>query len=100
VAWVDTMMGAGFASTHYVDITAHFAGKVAAIGAHRSQKPERFVEMMTQHNGFRATQANALPGSFAEAFRFDPVYPFVYIRAALPPPPPLRSVTDRHGMKD
>jgi LmbE family N-acetylglucosaminyl deacetylase len=95
VAYADTMMGVGFVPTHYVDITVHFAAKTAAILAHASQEPERFVDMARQHNGFRAGQANAPAESFAEAFRFEPVYPFVDIRALLPPAPTVRPVTNR-----
>jgi LmbE family N-acetylglucosaminyl deacetylase len=99
VAYADTMMGVGFAPTHYVDITAEFAGKCAAILRHESQQPQRFVEMMTQHNAFRAAQANAPAGGKAEAFRFEPVYPFVDIRGLLPPAPPVRALTDRRTGK-
>lgn len=99
VAWVDTMMGVGFAPTHYVDVTAHFAQKAAAIGAHVSQQPERFVGMVIQHNGFRAAQANGVAGSYAEAFRFEPMFPFVDIRELLPAAPAIRPVTDRRGAR-
>jgi LmbE family N-acetylglucosaminyl deacetylase len=99
VAYADTMMGVGFVPTHYVDITAHFAIKSNAIMAHASQQPERFAAMMVRHNGFRAAQANAPEDCYAEAFRFEPIYPFVDIRALLPAPPELRSVVDRRGMR-
>lgn len=97
VAYADTMMGVGFSPTHYVDVTAQFAGKTKAILAHTSQQPERFVAMMTQHNAFRAAQANGKPGSYAETFRFEPVFPFVDIRELLPPAPVIRAVVDRRG---
>ena len=88
VLYADTLLGNGFAPTLYVDITAHFDAKRAAIRAHVSQRPERFVSACETWNRFRALQCNA-PDSFAEAFRFEPHYPFADVRALLPPPPPL-----------
>ena len=97
VLWADTMMGAGFAPTHYVEITAHIEAKVEAIRAHVSQDPERLVTMSLDLSRHRAAQANGAPGSHAEAFRFEPVYPFVDIRDLLPPAPPVRPVGDRRN---
>ncbi len=94
VAWVDTMMGTGFMPTHLVDTTAHVAAKAAAIRAHTSQDPERFVAMAEKLAGFRAAQANH-PTGYAEAFRFEPSYPFMDIRDLLPPAPAVRPVGDR-----
>ena len=94
VLWADTFMGAGFMPTHVVDISAHFETKCTAIRAHASQDPERFVASAKQLNGFRAAQANA-PGGFAEAWRFEPSYPFVDIRDLLPAAPPVRPVHNR-----
>lgn len=91
----DTLGGVGFVPTHYVDVTAQFARKEMAIRAHRSQDPERFVAATRTLNGFRAGQANAGPDAFAEAYRFEPVFPFVDIRELLPPAPPVRPVADR-----
>jgi N-acetylglucosamine malate deacetylase 1 len=91
----DTLAGVGFAPTHYVDVTAHFERKAAAIRAHRSQAPERFVVAARRLNGFRAGQANAGGDAFAEAYRFEPVFPFVDIRDLLPPAPPVSPVADR-----
>lgn len=95
VLWADNMQGAGFAPTHYVDITGHFATKVEAIRAHVSQDPERFVIAAERLNAFRASQANGWPPCYAEAFRFEPSFPFVDIRELLPPAPVLRPVSDR-----
>lgn len=86
VLYADTLMGNGFAPTLYVDVTAHFDAKCAAIRAHRSQRPERFVSACQTWNRFRALQCNA-PESYVEAFRFEPHYPFADVRALLPPPP-------------
>ncbi len=98
VLWADTMMGVGFAPTHYVDITAPFAEKARAILAHSSQDPERFVSMVERWNGFRGAQANST--GYAEAFRFEPSYPFVDIRDLLPPAPLVRGVKDRAIAQD
>lgn len=94
VVWADTLMGTGFVPTHLVDISSHFDAKCVAIRAHASQDPERFVAMAERLNGFRSAQANA-PSGYAEAFRFEPSYPFMDIRDLLPPPPPVRPVSDR-----
>ncbi len=95
VVWADTMMGVGFAPNIYVDVTDHFAEKCRALRAHSSQDPERFVAMLERWNGFRAAQANAT--GYAEAFRFEPTYPFVDVRGLLPPGPGARPVKDRRG---
>ena len=95
VLWADTLRGAGFAPTHYVDITAHAALKETAIREHVSQEPERFVAWAQQLAAFRAGEANGPKGSAAEAYRFEPQFPFVDIRDLLPPAPPVRPVHDR-----
>jgi LmbE family N-acetylglucosaminyl deacetylase len=95
VLWADTMQGVGFAPTHYIDTSAHLALKAAAIREHASQDPERFVAHSEQLAAFRASQTNAAPGSAAEAYRFEPVFPFADIRDLLPPAPPVRPVGDR-----
>lgn len=97
VLWVDTMHGVGFSPTHYVETTAHIEQKAVAIRAHVSQKPERFVVKSRELAAFRAAQANALEGTFCEAYRFEPSFPFVDIRELLPPPPKVRPVGDRRN---
>jgi len=87
VVFADTLMGTGFEPAIWVDVTAHMGLKHRAIRCHASQRPERFVAATETWNRFRALQANA-PDSYAEAFRFEPVYPFADIRALLPPAPP------------
>jgi len=99
VLWADTIMGVGFQPTHYIDTTAHTVLKAAAIREHASQDPERFITMAGQLAAFRAAQTNAAPGSAAEAYRFEPVYPFADIRDLLPPAPPVRPVGDRSRAK-
>ncbi|BCG84100.1 LmbE family protein [Mesorhizobium sp. 113-3-9] len=93
VLHADTMGGTGFAPTHYVDVSAYRDIKTQAIRAHRSQRPEQYVDRARIQNEFRAGQCNGLPGSLAEAFRFEPTFPFADIRALLPPAPPVRPVT-------
>ncbi|MBZ9676444.1 PIG-L deacetylase family protein [Mesorhizobium sp. ES1-1] len=92
VLHADTMGGTGFAPTHYVDISAHADIKAAAIRMHQSQDPERFVDIARTQNEFRAGQCNGVQGSLAEAFRFEPTFPFADVRALLPPAPPIRTV--------
>jgi len=96
VLHADTLGGVGFLPTHYVDISAHFPDKAAAIRAHVSQDPERFVAAAAVLNAFRASQCNAPEGAFAEAYRFEPVFPFADIRGLLPPAPRVRPVHDRN----
>ncbi|RUV48663.1 PIG-L family deacetylase [Mesorhizobium sp. M5C.F.Ca.IN.020.29.1.1] len=93
VLHADTLGGTGFSPTHYVDISGHFELKAMAIRAHQSQDPERFVDAARTQNAFRAGQCNGTAGSFAEAFRFEPIFPFADIRALLPPAPVIRPVT-------
>jgi LmbE family N-acetylglucosaminyl deacetylase len=97
VLWADTLQGTGFAPTHYIETTTHIELKARAIRAHVSQQPERFVAMSQQLAAFRASQANALPGSYAEAYRFEPSFPFVDVRELLPPAPKVRPVDDRRN---
>lgn len=95
VLFMDTMNGTGFVPTHWVDVTAHWPAKTAAILAHTSQNPDRFVAMATRQAAFRAGECNGAPEARAEAFRFEPRFPFADIRAVLPPAPPLRPVGAR-----
>lgn len=94
VVFADTLLGVGFEPTLYVDITAHRDMKVDAIRMHASQEPGRFVEATEVWNRFRALQCNAGPGH-AEAFRFEPVYPFADIRELMPPAPGVKPLAAR-----
>ncbi|SFZ85835.1 N-acetylglucosaminyl deacetylase, LmbE family [Devosia enhydra] len=96
VIHADNLRGVGFAPTHYVDITAHAEMKARAIRAHASQDPERFVVATGLLNRFRAAQANGGETEQAEAYRFEPIFPFVDIRALLPPAPQVRPVRNRN----
>jgi N-acetylglucosamine malate deacetylase 1 len=95
VLYMDTMNGTGFVPTHWVDVTPHWFAKETAIRAHATQDPERFVLGANRQAGFRAGECNAPPTHRAEAFRFEPRFPFADIRALIPPAPPLRPVGDR-----
>jgi LmbE family N-acetylglucosaminyl deacetylase len=92
VVHMDTLNGTGFTPTLWVDATAHWSAKETAIRAHVSQKPDRFIQMATRQAAFRAGECNGPDGARAEAFRFDPRFPFADIRALMPPAPPVRPV--------
>lgn len=96
VIHADNLRGVGFEPTIYVDITSHWEKKARAIRAHASQDPERFVTVAGLLNRFRAAQANAGEADYAEAYRFEPVFPFVDIRELLPPSPQVRPVRNRN----
>jgi N-acetylglucosamine malate deacetylase 1 len=98
VMWMETMMGVGFVPTHYIDITPYIDFKRAAIRAHRSQDPERFVDMAELGGRYRSAQCNARDG-YAEVFRFEPVFPFGDLRNLLPPAPGVLPVRDRGRAK-
>jgi LmbE family N-acetylglucosaminyl deacetylase len=89
VLHMDTMNGTGFQPNIWVDVTSAWDSKITAIRAHVSQDPERFVNMANRQAAFRAGECNAPPQARAEAFRFEPRFPFADIRALLPPAPPL-----------
>ncbi len=91
----DALRGVGFVPTHYVDTTDHTEAKDEAIRCHGSQDPERFVEASRLLSAFRASQANAPSDHHAEAYRFEPVFPFVDIRDLLPAAPRVRPVVNR-----
>lgn len=96
VLFMDTMNGTGFTPTHWVDVSDHWAAKEAAILAHFSQDPERFVAMANRQAAYRAGECNAPPQARAEAFRFEPRFPFADIRALMPAPPRLRPIGNRN----
>ncbi|MBF9048003.1 PIG-L family deacetylase [Rhodobacterales bacterium LSUCC0031] len=92
---MDTMGGTGFSPNIWIDIGPYWAAKCTAIRCHESQDPERFVTMANRQAAFRAGQANGLNDHRAEAFRFEPRFPFADIRALLPPAPALRAIGHR-----
>ncbi len=89
---MDTMNGTGFRPNVWVDVTAHWPAKEAAILCHASQRPARLVAMSDRQAAFRAGECNAPMEARAESFRFEPRFPFADIRALLPPAPALRPV--------
>ena len=91
VLFADTLMGTGFMPDFYVDITLFMPAKLSAIAEHHTQQPGKFAEATRLHNRFRAAQCNAPEGYFAEAYRFEPRFPFTDIRALVPPAPPVRA---------
>lgn len=95
VLWMDTMNGTGFVPSLWVEVTPYWPAKETAIRAHVSQDPERFVQMANRQAAFRAGECNAPEGHRAEAFRFEPRFPFADLRGLLPPAPPLRPVGRR-----
>lgn len=95
VLFMDTLNGTGFTPTHLVDVSGHWAAKETAILTHASQDPARFVAMANRQAAFRAGECNAPPDARAEAFRFEPRFPFADIRALIPAPPPLHPIGSR-----
>lgn len=92
VVWMDTLGGTGFVPTHWVEATPHWPAKLAAIRAHLSQDPDRFVALAERQGAYRAGECNAPSEGRAEALRFEPRFPFADLRALLPPAPPLRPI--------
>lgn len=97
VLHMDVMGGTGFRPSHWIDVGRHWPAKLAAIRAHASQDPERFVAMAERQAAFRAGECNGGPAARAEAFRHVPRFPFADIRVLLPPAPPLCPVAARSG---
>ena len=99
ILFCDTLMGVNFNPNFYVDITEHFLLKEDAILKHKTQKPERFVDLSKLMNSYRAAQCNAPKGKYAEAYLFDPSFPFSDIRDILPSPLKLRPfhIEKQHG---
>jgi N-acetylglucosamine malate deacetylase 1 len=98
--FMDTLNGTGFVPTHWVDVTAQFDAKCTAIRCHASQDPERFVVGATRQAAYRAGECNGGPEARAEAFRFEPRFPFADIRALLPPAPTVTPVLVRGPVTD
>ena len=43
---------------------------------HESQNPQNYVNAVKLWNGFRSAQCNGKLGTYAEAYSFDPSFPF------------------------
>ncbi len=95
VLYADTLLGVGSEPSIYVDITDHIERKLAAIKAHVSQAPERFVDAVTVWNRFRALQCGFDGPGYAEAYGYEPHFPFTDIRALLPAGPLPRPLAVR-----
>ena len=90
VIYCDTLMGINFNPNFYIDITEYFVFKKEAILKHKTQKPQRFIDLAKLMNSYRAAQCNAPKGKYAEAYSFEPYFPFTDIRYILPSPLKLR----------
>ncbi len=99
VLYCDTLMGVNFNPNFYIDITDYFLLKKEAVLKHESQKPQRFVDLFKLMNSYRAAQCNAPKGKYAEAYYFEPSFPFTDIRNILPLPLKLRPfhIENQHG---
>ena len=99
ILYCDTLMGINFSPNYYVDITKYHESKKEAVLKHKTQKPQRFVDLFELMNSYRAAQCNAPKGIYAEAYNFVPSFPFSDIREVLPSPLKLRSfhIENQHG---
>ena len=95
----DTLMGVNSNPNYYVDITDYYELKKEAILKHKTQNPDRFVDLFELMNSYRAAQCNAPKGTYAEAYSFTPSFPFSDIREILPLAPKLRPfyIENQHG---
>ena len=99
VIYCDTLMGINFNPNFYVDITKHFFLKKEAILKHETQNPQRFINLAKLMNSYRAAQCNAPKGKYAEAYYYEPSFPFTDIRHILPSPLKLLPfhIDSQHG---
>ena len=99
ILYCDTLMGINFHPNYYVDITNYQESKKEAVLKHKTQKPDRFVDLFELMNSYRAAQCNAPKGNYAEAYSFIPSFPFSDIREILPAPIKLRPfhIENQHG---
>ena len=90
ILFCDTLMGVNFFPNYYVDITDHYESKKEAVLKHKTQNPQRFLDLFKLMNSYRAAQCNAPKGKYAEAYCFTPSFPFIDIKGILPPSFKLR----------
>jgi len=90
VLFADTLLGINFIPNYFVDITKFFKKKIIAINYHKSQNPIDYINAVKIWNSFRAAQCNAPINHFAEAYRFEPRFPFNDIRSILPDTPKIQ----------
>ena len=89
ILYCDTMMGINFLPNYYVDVTQFMNDKINSISCHKTQKPERFINLAKLMNSYRSAQCNAPKGRYAEAFFFEPSFPFSDIRKIIPESPKI-----------
>ena len=82
-------MGVNFLPNYYVDVTKYINDKVNSISCHKTQKPERFIALVKLMNSYRSAQCNSPKGHYAEAYYFEPSFPFSDIRKYLPESPKI-----------
>jgi LmbE family N-acetylglucosaminyl deacetylase len=99
ILYCDTLLGINFNPNYYVDITDHHFSKKRAVLKHKTQNPQRFVDLFELMNSYRSAQCNAPKGHYAEAYKFTPSFPFSDIREMLPSPVKLRPfhIENQHG---
>lgn len=83
VLYADTMLGIDFHPGHYVDISAYMERKKQALALHASQPVGRYLEFIEIWNRFRGLQTGNPTCRYAEAFRFEPRFPFGTIDGTL-----------------
>jgi N-acetylglucosamine malate deacetylase 1 len=76
VLLADTMLGIDFQPGLYVDISAHMERKEQALALHASQPTGQYLEFIEVWNRFRGLQSGNPACRYAEAFRFEPRFPF------------------------
>ena len=69
------------------------ARRPAALPLHEIEPLEEAADIDGEPRQFRPEMLAGAPDALAEAFRFEPSYPFADIRALLPPAPPITPVT-------
>ena len=99
ILYCDTLMGVNFNPNYYVDITDHYELKKEAVLKHKTQSPQRFIDLCELMNSYRAAQCNSPKGKYAEAYSFVSSFPFSDIREILPFPLKLRPfhIENQHG---
>lgn len=81
VLFADTMLGIGFEPTLFADISDYMDRKKKALALHASQPTAVFLEIIEVWNRFRALQSGDPTCRYAEAFHFEPRFPFGSLRS-------------------
>ncbi len=93
VLFADNLVGINFNPNYYIDISNFFLKKKLAIKSHKSQLPEKYIELVEIWNRFRAIQCNGSKNTYAEAYRFEASFPFADIRHLLPEAPIIHATS-------